>query len=604
MLAVKPPLPDVRLRKWETAPLWLTLALGCGVGRTPLHRANENPQDGAAARAPDSLGTNGADASADAVSAADTAAVLDAAADARTNPPDNLGANAIDAVADIGAGSPDTAGPSAVDAATDARPGAPDMGGPDVVDAGADGKPDSPDTGRPDTVDAAADRWPDAPDTAAADGVEAGADAGDADGGRVDAGKDGPISGPYLLTVTLFGGGVGTVTSSPAGIQCGSTCQAAFASPLVKLSARTTNGSYSRFAGWGGACSGLTRDCTVTLASSTAVAARFELIDHNLVFVSSITTYTSGLGSAVAYDGQCNQLATAAGLNNAAGDGYIAWVSDSQGSALSRLGTARGFMRMDGEPVADDPTAMIAQSQFYNPINIDETGTKPYGERTVLTGMDYAGNGTQTDCNDWTAKSGSATGTAGCDSCGPPTWYYWQNVPCGQLMGSLYCFMKTKTAALTITPQLGRKVFLTNGPVAVGQSADAKCESSKPSGTGAVVALRATTTTAASTMIDPTATYVRPDGIVVGLGSDLLASTLKSGIWQQGNGQYLDNRAVWTGSNSPSELGTTASTCSDWTSNSGPILAGSSSGTDLGWWLDNVPWTCASTYTWSYCIEK
>ena len=164
--------------------------------------------------------------------------------------------------------------------------------------------------------------------------------------------------------------------------------------------------------------------------------------------------------------------------------------------------------------------------------------------------------------------------------------------------------MKTKTAALTITPQLGRKVFLTNGPVAIGQSADAKCESSKPSGTGTVVALRATTTTAASTMIDPPVTYVRPDGIVVGLGADLLAGTLKSGIWQQGNGQYLDNRAVWTGSNSPSERGTTASTCSDWSSNTGPILAGSSAGTDLGWWLDNVPWTCASTYTWSYCIEK
>jgi hypothetical protein len=164
--------------------------------------------------------------------------------------------------------------------------------------------------------------------------------------------------------------------------------------------------------------------------------------------------------------------------------------------------------------------------------------------------------------------------------------------------------MKTETAALTITPKPGRKVFLTNGPVAVGQSADAQCESAKPSGTGPVAALRATTTTAASTMIDPTATYVRPDGIVVGLGSDLLASTLKSGIWQQGNGQYLENRAVWTGSNSPSELGTITSTCSDWTKNTGAMFAGGSSSVDFSWWVDNIPWTCASTYTWSYCIEK
>jgi len=590
-------------RKWKTLSL-LTLSLGCGVGRTAFDPANANRPDTAAARAPEAGSGSASEVAPDGLAvAADTggASVLDAAADARTNLPDVVGAPAVDAVADARAGAPDTAGPSPVDAATDARPGAPDMGGLDGVDAGADGKPSAPDMGRPDSVDATADKWPDAPDTG---GADAGAAAGYADTGRVDSGGEGPASGPYLLTVTLVGGGVGTVTSSPAGIQCGSTCQAAFASLLVTLSARTSNGSDSRFAGWGGACSGLTRDCTVVLTSSTAVTARFEPIDHNLVFLSSVDTYTSDLGSAVAYDGQCNQLATAAGINNAAGNAYIAWVSDSHGSALSRLGTARGFMRMDGEPVADDPAAMIAQSQFYNPINIDETGTTPLGGRTVLTGMDGNGNATQTACSDWTSKSGSATGTAGCASCGPPTWYYWENASCSNLVGSVYCFMKTKTAALTITPQLGRKVFLTNGPVAIGQSADAKCASSKPSGTGTVVALRATTTTAASTMIDPTVTYVRPDGIVVGLGADFLAGTLTSGIWQQGNGQYVDDRAVWTGSNSPSELGTSASTCSDWTQNTGAVSAGASASTDHAWWLNALPWTCASTYTWSYCIEQ
>jgi hypothetical protein len=589
-------------RKWKRISL-LVLSLGCGVGRTALGPANDNRPDTAVARVPEA----GSGAASDGLAVAtDTgeASVLDAAADARTTPLDGVAANSIDAAADVGAGAPDMAGLDAVEAAGDAKPVVSDAGRPDVVDAATDGRPGSSDTGRPDTVDAATDRRPDAPDTGGADVVDAGADAGDSGVGRVDSGSDGPASGPWLVTVTLVGGGVGTVTSSPAGIQCGSTCQAAFASPLVKLSARTSNGSNSRFAGWGGACSGVTRDCTVALTASTAVTARFEPIDHNLVFLSSVDTYTSDLGSAVAYDGQCNQLATAAGINSATGDAYIAWVSDSQGSALSRLGTARGFMRMDGEPVADDPIAMIAQSQFYNPIDIDETGTAPLGGRTVLTGMDGNGNATQTACNDWTSKSGTTTGTAGCDSCGPPTWYYWENPSCSNLVGSVYCFMKTKTAALTITPQLGRKVFLSNGPVAMGQSADAKCESSKPSGTGTVVALRATTTTAASTMIDLTATYVRPDGIVVGLGADLIASTLKSGIWQQGNGQYVDDRAVWSGSSSPSELGTSASTCSDWTSNTGVVLTGASSGTDLGWWQDNVPWTCASTYTWSYCIEQ
>jgi hypothetical protein len=481
------------------------------------------------------------------------------------------------------------------------RTSAPDTGDANAIDA-VDTRPSAPDTRDASAVDVA-DGKADAPDTGDVDAADVGAEAGDADASGVDASGDAPASGLFL-TVTVTGGGIGTVTSFPAGIQCGATCSAAFAASPVTLSARTTNGSDSRFAGWGGSCSGVVRDCTVALTSSTTVTARFEPIDHNLVFISSVDTYTSGLGSAVAYDGQCSQLATAAGINNATGDAFIAWVSDSHSSALSRLGTARGFMRMDGEPVADDPAAMLAQSQFYNPISIDETGTALRGGRTVLTGMDSSGNGTEADCADWTAISGLATGLVGCASCGPPTWYYWENAPCWQVVGSLYCFMKTKTSALTITPALGRKVFLTNGPVAIGQSADAQCESAKPSGTGPVAALRATTTTAASTMIDPTATYVRPDGIIIGLGADLLAHTLKSGIWQQGNGQYLESRAVWTGSNSPSDLGTTANTCSDWTQNTGAMFAGSSSSVDLSWWVDNIPWTCASTYTWSYCIEK
>jgi len=79
--------------------------------------------------------------------------------------------------------------------------------------------------------------------------------------------------------------------------------------------------------------------------------------------------------------------------------------------------------------------------------------------------------------------------------------------------------------------------------------------------------------------------------------------TLKSGVWQQGNGWYVD-RAVWTGSRSPSELGTAASTCADWTSKSGDIYAGATTAIDMLWWQNPVDWTCASTYTWSYCIEE
>ncbi len=69
------------------------------------------------------------------------------------------------------------------------------------------------------------------------------------------------------------------MTSSPAGINCGSTCSAQFASgSVVTLTATPSGGGNfgSTFTGWsGGGCSG-TGTCQVTLNSSTTVTANFS----------------------------------------------------------------------------------------------------------------------------------------------------------------------------------------------------------------------------------------------------------------------------------------------------------------------------------------
>jgi subtilisin family serine protease len=95
----------------------------------------------------------------------------------------------------------------------------------------------------------------------------------------------------HSLTVDKAGTGTGTVTSSPAGIDCGSTCSASFdAGTSVTLTATAAAGS--RFAGWsGGGCSG-TGTCQVTLNAATTVTATFTL-QHTL----SVTKDGTGTGS-------------------------------------------------------------------------------------------------------------------------------------------------------------------------------------------------------------------------------------------------------------------------------------------------------------------
>ena len=76
------------------------------------------------------------------------------------------------------------------------------------------------------------------------------------------------------LTVSKSGIGTGTVTSSPSGISCGSTCAASFSQNASVTLTATPSGS-SVFSGWSGACTG-TGSCVVAMASDAAVTATFN----------------------------------------------------------------------------------------------------------------------------------------------------------------------------------------------------------------------------------------------------------------------------------------------------------------------------------------
>lgn len=82
----------------------------------------------------------------------------------------------------------------------------------------------------------------------------------------------------YGLTVNKAGSGAGTVTSSPAGINCGPTCSAVYPDEtLVNLTATPTPGS--SFVGWDGwSCDGTENPCQVSIdGGSEQVTAYFDI---------------------------------------------------------------------------------------------------------------------------------------------------------------------------------------------------------------------------------------------------------------------------------------------------------------------------------------
>jgi len=103
---------------------------------------------------------------------------------------------------------------------------------------------------------------------------------------------------PIIFSLSVSTAGSGTITSSPAGINCGSTCSANYAiGTQVTLTAAPASGW--NFNGWGGACSG-TAPCTVTMSAAQTVSATFT----QSLFALSVSV--SGNGAVTSSDGSIN----------------------------------------------------------------------------------------------------------------------------------------------------------------------------------------------------------------------------------------------------------------------------------------------------------
>jgi hypothetical protein len=101
----------------------------------------------------------------------------------------------------------------------------------------------------------------------------------------------------YTLTVARAGAGTGTVTSSPTGINCGSTCSTTLNSgTAVTLTAAPTLGS--TFAGWSGNC---TAAGSVTMTGNMSCTATFNSSGYTLTstVVNEVTSSGTASGTIV-----------------------------------------------------------------------------------------------------------------------------------------------------------------------------------------------------------------------------------------------------------------------------------------------------------------
>jgi hypothetical protein len=398
-------------------------------------------------------------------------------------------------------------------------------------------------------------------------------------------------NGRYRLGVQRSGRGELTVNGVPC---TADSCTGLFDPGPVTLSARTQNGSNSFFTGWSVPECAANDDCALELDRSTFVSATFEELSSNLIFVSS-STYPTNFGGFAALDAECNRLASAAGINSAAGNDFIAALSDSRTSLRQRLAGARGWVRRDGLPFADSVEALFDQFQvLYSPW-LTEHGA--LNSNLLMTGTDQAGASTPENCNDWTSLAGSVLWRSGRSEGGPRSAISWANIPCG-MPASVYCMGTRRSSPVALTSVAGKRIWLTTDAYTPGSmTPDEFCQSTRPPGVARGVAFVAYTTRPAAAVLDPEARYVRVDGALVGTGAELAATRILAGPWLSEDGTVEGvSGGVWGGAATPQDLADPAYNCNDWQSASS--LANGDTGE-----IDVSSGLFFYEYAYSYCSD-
>ena len=172
----------------------------------------------------------------------------------------------------------------------------------------------------------------------------------------------------FTLTVEKAGTGSGTVTSSPAGIDCGSDCFESY-SGGTQVMLTPTPGEGSTFDSWSGACQG-TGPCTVAMDANKTVTATFLRTDGSTGFTLRVKRTGTGSGTVTSLPAgincpdDCNEMFpenTEISLSQSAGQGalFLGWDGDDDCSD--------GVVRMTGERMCVAKFEALADATAFLP---------------------------------------------------------------------------------------------------------------------------------------------------------------------------------------------------------------------------------------------
>lgn len=290
-------------------------------------------------------------------------------------------------------------------------------------------------------------------------------------------------------------------------------------------------------------------------------------VGANIIFVTARDIVPGALGGIENADARCRADAAAAGLPGE----YVAWMSTTMETAISRVAGSRGWVRPDGMPFADTPSMLMA-ARVWAPPSVMADGTDVVFDtfRHVITGASASGGVSDYDtCSDWTSTStmqlpGKLTSTL-----------RWATNPvfdmltCGAT-ARIYCIGIGADVPVVTQPVAGRRAFLSSvQPSGNGtQAFDTACgNEAQAQGLGGTWrALVADSTNPAAARFDGTGPpWVRLDGIPLApTAQDLLTTGFRVPLDQLADGTYANEfvSAAWLGA--PGVTAPATLSCSDW----------------------------------------